>query len=103
MNLAQKINELQKKYGGSFFYVYIMHIDSKTLEELYLLDKELERLGKSRFYQYRLIKISTPDYSQYLVINKLDTEIIAVGKKGNVFTSTTEHTHSHEFRNNILV
>ena len=98
MNLAQKINELQKKYGDSFFYVYIMHIDSKTLEELYLLHKELEKLGKSQFLQYRIIKLTTPDYFQYLVVNRCDTEIIA---EGDIFTR--ENIQPHGFKNKILI
>ena len=77
MKLIQKINELQRKHGDNFFYVYINHLDGKTLEELYFLHKELEKVGKTQFLQYRIIKITTPDYFQYLVVNKCDTEIIA--------------------------
>lgn len=70
MNLAQKINELQKKYGDSFFWVYINNLNGKTLEELY-------------FLKYRIIKLTTPDYFQYLVVNRRNTEIIA---EGDIFT-----------------
>ena len=98
MKLIQKINELQRKHGDNFFYVYINHLDGKTLEELYFLHKELEKVGKTQFLQYRIIKITTPDYFQYLVVNKCDTEIIA---EGDIFTK--ENIQPHGFRNKILI
>ena len=98
MKLTQKINELQKKYEDSFFYIYINHLDGKTLEELYFLHKELEKVGKSQFLQYRIIKLTTPDYFQYLVVNRCDTEIIA---EGDIFTR--KNIQPHGFRNKILI
>jgi len=99
MNLPQKINELQRKYGDSFFYVYINYLDGDTLEELYLLHKKLEKLNKSQFLQYRIVKITTPDYFQYLVVNRCDTKIIA---EGYIFTKDTTQPNTFNYKRGVL-